>query len=38
MIFCFGCGISVHLYCHGLQTPYEINNRYGMFICDICEY
>ena len=38
LIFCYGCGISVHHYCYGLDTPIEINKKFAMFICDHCEH
>ncbi len=37
LIFCYGCKISVHHYCYGLDTPIEIQNKFAMFICDPCQ-
>ena len=41
MIYCYGCLIATHLYCNGLETPYNVEKgdsgeEYYMFVCDLC--
>ena len=41
MFLCYGCGVSVHHYCYGLETPYnevitDKGDKIKMFACDRC--
>lgn len=43
MLTCYGCASSVHLYCYGINTPYnieksqEMGREVYMFVCIKCK-
>lgn len=43
MLTCYGCYSSVHLFCHGINTPYNIEHSTDlpkredyMYVCERC--
>ena len=42
MLICYGCGVTVHKYCYGLNTPVDqflvSEHKISMFVCQKCQY